>query len=534
MTGPGYWRTWIKLLRRCLCLRRMDSEKASPSCWADYRHLSLCPGGFGEKRADIWPHVLHAHPQPVPEASADDKSSHPDERQIRLDTERSFVLYPVDSSTDKDTLQSELNHLLVEIFRKRPKLNYFQGYHDIITVLLLTLPPELQLHCAEQLSLQRVRDSMGSTLEPVLGLLRVMRNLLRVADPTYAELLERTSPLPYYALPNLLTLFSHDMPTLPLIQHVFDYLLCRPPIFVVYLATAIILSRKEDVERLEEEGEEGMMHSLLSALPQIVDGPLDEEEIQLKMETDSVPEETAPCTLDPPEIKQEALDSSPALESRGDDHPSDAVQPSGSLSTGQEDSPAFEIEHFPAESTSLSQTELPSTPLPDAPAEKLESLEEPPNPGKIPKPRPRHLTDILSASEALHDAYPPSHPALQLSSIMGPQSVIFTWSPRLEDMPASDEAEGMVQRLDLIVYPEPPVVEIDKGKNAKKRHRKRFKRRGTGPVGMLVGAGLVLGVAVAISVYGAHHGGDREWRKLGRWVGGVFAGASARVTRYMD
>lgn len=47
-----------------------------------------------------------------------------------------------------------------------------QGYHDIITVLLLTLPRELQLPCAEQLSLQRVRDSMGSTLEPVLGLLR--------------------------------------------------------------------------------------------------------------------------------------------------------------------------------------------------------------------------------------------------------------------------------------------------------------------------------------------------------------------------
>lgn len=48
----------------------------------------------------------------------------------------------------------------------------FQGYHDIITVLFLTLPPALHLPCAEQLSLHRVRDSMGSSLEPVLGLLR--------------------------------------------------------------------------------------------------------------------------------------------------------------------------------------------------------------------------------------------------------------------------------------------------------------------------------------------------------------------------
>ena len=132
----------------------------------------------------------------------------------------------------------------------------------------------MQLICAEKLSLHRVRDSMGVTLEPVLGLLRyvslytpvdrkvidlisrVTKNLLHLADPDFAASLERyglfhtiplsithhpssTSPLPFYALSNLLTLFSHDMPTLPLIQHVFDYILCRPPIIIVYLATTV-------------------------------------------------------------------------------------------------------------------------------------------------------------------------------------------------------------------------------------------------------------------------------------------------------
>lgn len=48
-----------------------------------------------------------------------------------------------------------------------------------------------------------------------------------------------TSPLPYFALSNLLTLFSHDIPTLPLAQHVFDYLLARPPIFSIYLAASV-------------------------------------------------------------------------------------------------------------------------------------------------------------------------------------------------------------------------------------------------------------------------------------------------------
>lgn len=86
---------------------------------------------------------------------------------------------------------------------------------------------------------------------------RILKNLLRLANPEYAKLLEgyvhhwtdkdtpievvvyRVSPLPYYALSNLLTLFSHDVPTLPLIQHIFDYLLCRPPIAVVYLTAAV-------------------------------------------------------------------------------------------------------------------------------------------------------------------------------------------------------------------------------------------------------------------------------------------------------
>ena len=57
--------------------------------------------------------------------------------------------------------------------------------------------------------------------------------------PSRSLLCTSTAPLPYYALSNLLTLFSHDVPTLPLIQHIFDYLLSRPPIVVVYLAAAV-------------------------------------------------------------------------------------------------------------------------------------------------------------------------------------------------------------------------------------------------------------------------------------------------------
>ena len=86
-------------------------------------------------------------------------------------------------------MKTKLNDLIVSVFRKRPTLSYyqvrvliswgktllsdrFQGYHDIISVLFLTLPHEIQLVSTEKLSLYRLRDSMGTGLEPLVGLLR--------------------------------------------------------------------------------------------------------------------------------------------------------------------------------------------------------------------------------------------------------------------------------------------------------------------------------------------------------------------------
>ena len=114
----------------------------------------------------------------------------------------------------------------------------------------------------------------------------------------------RNIPMPYYALSNLLTLFSHDMPTLALIQHTFDYLLVRTPVACVYIAAAVgsffptcfashshaqvVLSRKEEVTWLEAVGEEGMLHSILSGLPILYD----EEDPQLPVPEVEATQET--------------------------------------------------------------------------------------------------------------------------------------------------------------------------------------------------------------------------------------------------
>ncbi|KAF9031640.1 hypothetical protein BDZ89DRAFT_1063779 [Hymenopellis radicata] len=503
--------------------------------WETLKKASLFPGGFGAERRQIWPKLLRVPLIDEDDEKADtsestDTDPHVDERQIQLDTDRSFVLYPVDDAKkDRESLQEELHRLLVAVFRKRPKLSYFQGYHDIITVLFLTLPSEVQLACAEQISLHRIRDSMGLGLEPVLGLLRVMQNLLRTVDSDYAELLERTSPLPFYALSNLLTLFSHDMPTLPLIQHVFDYVLCRPPIIVVYLATAVVLARKDEVRRLEEEDEDGMIHSLLSGLPNITDGELPPSELIPKEEAPD--EETLPPASDL-EPKIEELE--PELPSKTDSLP-------------------------PIEETASSNGCADPNVPPAKSEEDVASIEpkvEEIDPAVVNDPPPSHfiepthrkptitLASLLLHADEMYETYPPSHPSLSLSSIMGPQSVVFTWSTSCAEMPSDDAAERMVEQPELTVFPPPtaPVKEKEAERSRKRKPRKLYKRPPSRRT-MIAAAVLVLGIAMAfygvrsglpaIPVGKGHgrHGMflQKEWARLGGWMRSLVVGGGRFV-----
>ncbi|KAF8636972.1 hypothetical protein AX17_003133 [Amanita inopinata Kibby_2008] len=487
--------------------------------WEELRAQSLRPGGFGMERENIWPKLLGVNvservktPEPLEPgseekeeegvndttANCDATSSiveHQDERQIRLDTDRSFVLYPGESeaSASKDTLKNGLNGLIVSVFRNRPKLSYFQGYHDIMTVLYLTLPPETQLACAEKLSLHRLRDSMLPSLEPVIGLLRVLKHLLRLADPEYAKLLERDSALPFHSLSNLLTLFSHDMPTLLLIQHVFDYLLCRPPIAVVYLAAAVLLARKDYIREMGEQLEPFMFHPILSTLPPLTGGydamqqtslesAQDQENDTLAGTQNDVTSEchdtadqaistvevqvegrrgTTPSPPSPPQNVAEIPSNESSENLSEPPHtthdnasatPPDSTDPLA-LSPGSTGNLEVDENSLHPFSPSPSPSPLPS--LSSLPSRSAFSSSILPStaPSSLPETTPIPLPSLLSQADELYKLYPPSHPSLGLSSILGPQSVIFTWSESFAELPSDSTAEAMVGRPELVVYP---------------------------------------------------------------------------------
>ncbi|KAH9018539.1 rab-GTPase-TBC domain-containing protein [Lactarius pseudohatsudake] len=534
--------------------------------WDTLRLQSLAPGGFGTARAYIWPKLLHVHMNPlqikeIPE-SQNEPEPHRDERQIRLDTDRSFVLYPVDDDPDDSRVvrQAELNNLIVQLFRRHPGLNYFQGFHDIATVLQLTLPPELALPSLEKLSLHRLRDSMGHTLEPLTALMLILQRLLRLADPPYAALLEDHAPLPYAALPHLLTLLAHATPTLPLIQHIFDYLLVRPPLAIVYLVAAITLSRKDLVLKLGEGGDEGMIHSVLTGLPEFADLGQVQDGVQGNYSAEANPElaEAAPeHSNSSPQLKTVGHSTStykeadsdarapidgPASESFSPGPPTTRVTTmtlvgGADILSGSVPSPPPHDEDTPSKPVISGPSVPPSPPqqvIPVSDTSTASTFLDPtdiPLPPSAPSTRPASpvssrpttacsLSSVLLLADDLLTRFPPGTPELRLAHTLGPASAMRTWAQDASVMPSDEQAEALVvSGVDIVVREPDP--QIPKDQKAKKVRKRRVRRREARL--LAAGAVLVLGVAVMYGVRasgGAAGGGlglvgaETEWRAL--------------------
>lgn len=303
----------------------------------------------------------------------------------------------------------------------------------------------------------------------------------------------------------------------------------------------VLLSRKAEVELLEQEGEEGMIHSLLSSMPELFEEGEDYTHVVIDDIDDS--------------IKEDTDDILSGLDSSLSDAPlSDSIlfYPTGQGSAAVDEPLSVTL------GSSKQETLIPDI---------VEKYEDPPGDAELvsesPKPiaqevtpsrsltptpplprRPRiSMTSLLQHADLLYELYPPEHPSIALDTIMGPQSVVFTWSQDSPLLPGDDEAELMVAHPELIVL---PIKEEEDGETKgashkdEKRHRRRLhKSRRLIPLRrktMVASAVLVLGIAVAVYGTGGFRGADgdmhrhghREWRSLTRFVGAIFVGAGER------
>lgn len=161
-------------------------------------------------------------------------------------------------------MKYQLAEVIISTLRRYPKLCYFQGYHDIIQVLLLVLGPGYSAAAAPYISLLRIRDFMLPSLAPSLDHLQLLPAIIQCVDPKLCRHLSQTRP--FFALASTLTLYAHDIQDYGVIARLFDFLLAHEPSVSIYLYAVIILSRDNELFEIEPDDPE-MLHFTLSKLP---------------------------------------------------------------------------------------------------------------------------------------------------------------------------------------------------------------------------------------------------------------------------
>ncbi|CAG8261622.1 unnamed protein product [Penicillium salamii] len=224
-----------------------------------------------ELRQIAWPILLQcdakfpnfemSHSQELPH--------HAEEDQVDLDVNRSFVYYPKNAPVEElQARKKELSNLITKVLREFPMLCYFQGYHDIVQVLLLVLGEKKALPAVAQISLFRIRDYMLPSLSPAVKHLHLIPAIIETTDPELRHHLGNIQP--FFALAATLTLYAHDIQEYSSIARLFDFLLAQEPVVAIYLFAAMILSRKKELLEIPEDEPE-MLHFTLSKLPNPLD-----------------------------------------------------------------------------------------------------------------------------------------------------------------------------------------------------------------------------------------------------------------------
>lgn len=220
-----------------------------------------------------------------------DLPPHKDEDQIRLDINRSFTILSnwqsfhqqssqLDSYTtilsknDVEELRKKLFSLIIKMLRKHPSLNYYQGYHDIASVILIIcyencpnsmnagthIDEELAFSLLEKLTIFHLRDFMIVDIQLSINHLRLIPTLLENIDSSFFHLIKQTSNSYissdglyydysfYQAISSIITLFSHDINNLKHLLTIWDFILGHNSILTsIYIYTAFLLAQKEEI-----------------------------------------------------------------------------------------------------------------------------------------------------------------------------------------------------------------------------------------------------------------------------------------------
>ena len=240
------------------------------------RDLAITEYGLlnDELRRRAWPQLVGVNmlTETCVLPTQEEVEAHKSYRQVVMDVDRSLKRFPPGiAEEERPDLQDQLTRLIVRVLMKHPQLNYYQGYHDVAITFLLVVGEELGFHIVERLSAgKQLREFMTPTMDRTTYLLHFMYPVIKQECSELYEYLEESEVGTIFALPWLITWFSHVLPNYKDVVRLFDFFLAhsQSPMMPVYLATAIVLHRQNEILMSGPENcDMAYVHALLSRIP---------------------------------------------------------------------------------------------------------------------------------------------------------------------------------------------------------------------------------------------------------------------------
>ncbi|ETV99280.1 hypothetical protein H310_08018 [Aphanomyces invadans] len=244
----------------------------------DLRRLAFLPGGFrsNDLRKRVWPVLLGYSSEDIAAFYAAHRiklqqppfasTSHRDDSQVRLDVNRSMGMsrWTDVASLKRGSKRKALFSLLHATLCISPDAHYFQGFHDVASVFLLTVGMPLAVPLLTRMSTSYMVEPMRTNLDTVLPLFSLLYPLIATQDPSLAKHIAGSVDHAYFALPWILTWFAHQVDALHDVARLYDVLLASHPIFPLYVAATLLLKNRATILAVEPDFAD--LHSTLQSL----------------------------------------------------------------------------------------------------------------------------------------------------------------------------------------------------------------------------------------------------------------------------
>lgn len=233
---------------------------------------SSCGGLVSNKfRKDLWPLIIDSEVEReaaiesyrVP--SKEEIEKHKDYTQVFVDVSRSLKRFPPSIQTQDsvvDRYMDDLIQVILKILDTDPDLYYYQGFHDILVTFLMVLGREVTYEVLKKLVHSHLKPFMARTMHETNEMLYLMYPIFEKEDRVLFDFLMKAELGTIFALPWVITWFSHNLLDLDLVLRLFDLFIASDHHLPLYLSAAIVLHLKSEVCKLECEMSE--VHQFLS------------------------------------------------------------------------------------------------------------------------------------------------------------------------------------------------------------------------------------------------------------------------------